>query len=78
MILMFCGSAISGSRLPRELSFQLLTPKSLRDADKLLLEACLILIFAKSEFFHPTCNCKRDLWWHLVGLSNLQPFPVSE
>ncbi|CAM6011686.1 unnamed protein product [Sphagnum balticum] len=31
------------SRLPRELSFQLLTPKSLRDADKLLLENALEL-----------------------------------
>jgi hypothetical protein len=56
--LVFCGSAISGSRLPRELSFQLLTPKSLRDADKLLLEAWLILIFAKGQIFHPTSNCK--------------------
>ncbi len=78
MIMVFCGSAISGSRLPRELSFQLLTPKSLHDADKLLLEAWLILIFAIGQFFHPTCNCKWDLWWHLVGLSNLQSFPVSE
>ncbi|CAK9861873.1 unnamed protein product [Sphagnum jensenii] len=31
------------SRLPRELSFQLLTPKSLHDADKLLLENALEL-----------------------------------